>query len=610
MSFLLLHLLELAGLAGLLYATGFVLEAVSGELPRAQLGAVVVRTAAGSVVWIYVLFALAALGAYRPSAAFALAGLALLSAAALALRRGIRAPRPKWRELGWAGLAALPAAVLLLVLCVRAASLGVGHDDNVYHLLLPKLYLQHGGFVRVPFNVYSHWPHNVELLFGLAMMVDDHALAKLVHTLYLGLTLLAVYRLCRVHCSRAVAGLATLLVLGNDVVLYEGTVANIDIAFAFYFLLSVAYADAYLREHEWGSLVWCGVYAGALAGTKLSGLAGLACVAGVLVLRAPGRLRDVREWQRFALCLVLPALLLPLPWYIKSALYTGNPLYPMFYRWFGGIEWSEDLGKQFFAWQHGMGMGRSWRDYALLPLRVIRDGAYDYAHFDGYLGQFWLAAVPLALFAKRARSQLLAAGLYFVFWALSSQQLRFLIAALPPLAVAAADSFEALCQRLSHRAARVSLRAAAWLATAFAAWPMLYLTLEPAQREAAQLFERGPGEYAHFVPQGYAWLNRHTPADARVLMINENRGFFLDREFLAESFPDASQINWFLHQTRSVAELRARLAELGVTHIYIRSAKHGQLALAPNLESLLADAAQARRVFVCKRKRCEIYALQ
>ena len=67
----------------------------------------------------------------------------------------------------------------------------------------------------------------------------------------------------------------------------------------------------------------------------------------------------------------IPILALGAPWYAKTALATGNPVYPFAFEVFGGRDWSTALAAQFGNWHAALGMGREPLDYLLLPLRVL-----------------------------------------------------------------------------------------------------------------------------------------------------------------------------------------------------------------------------------------------
>src|SRR5262249_52412592 len=119
---------------------------------------------------------------------------------------------------------------------------------------------------------------------------------------------------------------------------------------------------------------------------------------------------------------------------------------------FGGPEWSTGLEGQFLAWQQSIGMGRQVVDFLLLPVRVALEGGSGYTHFDGRLNPLWCALVPLSLAAAPSsppvRRALGVAALYFLTWAATSQQARFLIPILPLLSVAAGVALATMLARV------------------------------------------------------------------------------------------------------------------------------------------------------------------
>lgn len=623
MLFALRHAAGVVFLGSLFWATGYLIGALLRDVEVRALGSFLVRTTTGVIAWICLLFLCASVGLFRASVALPLAALVLAAAAGRIALRAKRSPpwpelrerlraRGAWHELALKLLAAALPSLILTAIFFHALSPHLGWDDDVYHLTLPKLYVAEGGFRRVPFNVYSNWPHAVELLFGLAMMVDDYVLAKLVHPFFLVLIVLAVFRICRHRTSRALAVFATLLVLGNPVLLFEAERAYTDIAFAFFLLVAVACAIEHLQSEACAPLALAGLCCGALAGSKLSGLAGLPCVLLIVLARRPFCF-DRQRLRMIALCLVLPMIALAVPWYIKSYLYTGNPFYPFLFRFFGGVEWDAGLAEQFMNWQRSIGMGRSLHDYLALPLRVIVDGAPGYARFDGQVGRFWIVAVPLSMlgawFVQSPRPYLFCAGAYFVFWALASQQLRFLIAVLPLLAIATSVAIAWICDRLRARAARVALGVALAAGASSVLLPILYPSCEQAVTEAKNLIRSGPLSRSAVVPEGYAFINANTPPTSKIMLLNTNHGFFLGREYVADSFFEASQMNSVVSQAKSEEQLAAILRQLGLTHVYVWQDEWG-IPYPALLWSFLRDRHHAEVAYRCHDGYCTLYALR
>jgi hypothetical protein len=630
MSFLLAHLATLGSLTAAFGLGGYAIERAC--LRKADLGPLrpLAWATTGVLLWMLALFALAALGGLGSRAVIALAvGCAL--AAVLAQRRW-GAPRAAPGETGGMGAPGAGAGFALAAVVVTSPWLllalrpEVSWDASAYHLSLPRRYLAAGGFTEVPFSVYAHWPQGVELLFAAALSLRDHALAKALHWAFGVATLWALLlgarglmdgargggeraragdgaapRSAHVFGADAAGWLAAPLVLANPIFAFELSVAYVDLAYAFFFLASLLFAARW-RQGDGRSpatLVLAGVCAGALCNVKVTGALGAAAVGGALVLPRLSSLARRGAWRaagadaaRFS----IPVLLLWAPWLVRSALETGNPLYPLFWNVFGGPDWSPRLAEQFSAWQRSIGPGRSLVDYALLPLRVVVGGGPHYSAFQGEIGRHWLVLVPLALWfhrEPRVRAPLAASAVYFVLWALGSQQMRFLIPVLPPLALAGAAALLAAAARLPARGplARAPGRRALFavalvLATAYAGFTLRFPLLR-----AAQLVPSLAGDAQTFREAPLTPAERFVatlPADARLLLLGTNQVFFLEREAIADSFFEASQIADWLRDTHSAEDARARLRERGVTHVLVERGRF-RIDWPAGLDALLAD---------------------
>jgi len=540
----------------------------------------------GAFAWTGYLFALAALGWLgRPGV---LAGLALVGLARVATSRlGPESSaeveerqRPTVESVPGRiaiRLFALLAAALFALLFLVALNPSPAWDAQVYHLTVPKLWLEAGGFVRVPLNVYSLWPMNFQLLYAGAMAAGGHLLATLLHW---GAALLLAVLLWRAAGGRLGGAVAAGLLLANELVLFEARAAYADLAFALACLAAFLLLEKGLAEEiSARALLPAGLALGWAAGAKPTG-ALVALALGVVALRAAARrVGWPRGLRVVALGLALPSALLLAPWLLRSAWETGDPLYPMLHGWFGGPEWSAGLTERLVAWQRGMGMGRSAVDYLLLPWRVVTQGGEGYARFDGRLGPLWLLALPGALLAARGRPgvarPLAAAALLFVLWAAGPQQLRFLVPALPLAALAAGRAVAALDLRLGD-ARRRSLFA--WVVVTLlglALWPASARERARAARLAPLLVDRGAEVREMAVPPVLRWADEHLPADARLLLVNTNQAFFCPRPCLADSFFEASQIALLLEGAGDARAAAVRLGELGVTHLLVDPVPRG-----------------------------------
>ena len=608
------HAAALLALAILCWLTGSVLDRF-GFL-AADVGALagLRRLVLGIGGWIAVTFVLAAAGQLR-LATLSLVALAVVAGALWASRlprpAGGTLPRPAARA--WPAFAVLAAA--LAPLYFLALTPTVSWDASVYHLALPKLYLAHAGFRPVDMNVYSTWPLNVELLFAVALAVYDHVLAKLVHFGFGLATLYALWVGCRAFHRPASGWIAMPLLLANGVVAFEIRSAYVDLAYAFFFVAGFLFMIQAL-DREPRALWLAGICCGMAAGVKITGIA---CAAFIGALYLP---RLVRAWRRreamsallpFLIRFALPVLALWVPWLVRTAWLTGNPFYPLLHERLGGPDWSSTLTGQLQAWQSSIGMGRTPVDYLLLPVRIFLEGGQGYHRFDGELGAFWLALIPLAvLMARRVplvRRCLAVSGLYFVFWSLSAQQMRFLIPVLPLLAIAGAVAVVELLDRLPRAEWRRAGRALGFAAAIGLLIAGQSRVLVAGYRTLGVYLSAQGDLVSTAVHPVYRFVNDRLEPDAKLLMLGTNQRFFCDREVLADSFFEASQIADWLAPAQSVPELRERLAGRDVSHVLL---DHRPLPIAypATLGELLGDPGQVERVYHSPDGRYSVFELR
>ncbi len=512
-----------------------------------------------------------------------------------------------------------PAVFVVLVApCfILASSPDVAWDAGVYHLALPKLYIAGHGFHSVAMNVYANWPLNTELLFAGAMLVKDYILATTLHWGFGILCLYAIHTLCRVFDRPGGAWLAMALFLTNHIVLWEMTIAYIDLAYAFFFAAAFIFALWTMdnRPNRKAALLLCGICCGILTGIKLSGILGAAAIGVMLLFRLRSLHRGERWGEVWSLLgrFILPIVLLALPWVVKSAWHTGNPVYPFLHAWFGGPDWSPSLSGQLAAWQKSIGMGAAAIDYLLLPLRAILMGDVGYAHFDGRICRWWIVLIPLAVVFGRqlplVRRCLGTAGVYFVLWSVSSQQMRFLIPILPLLAVATAVAIDDRIGRMRRAHLRGPVACGCLIAAVLTAAGVNAGNYVNAFRFLQRLHAQGDAARQMAVPPAHRFINESLPASARVLCLNTNQGFFLDRDYLADSFFEASQIADWLRPADSRARIMACLAERGITHVLVEHKDWG-IAYPPALIEVLSDDNLMRPVYRSPDNRFDVLELQ
>jgi hypothetical protein len=326
----------------------------------------------GAGVVQYVPFALGALGYLSPaSLRIGLAAIALISlpdawTTLVAIRSALRtSERPPTWVLAW--LCALLPGLLVAFLLTLTPTLDA--DGLGYHLTVPKRWLLAGSLRYLPTYPYSNTPMGVEMLFMSGMAIGGDTAAKLLHFSLGMVGAWALYLAGKRLAGRMVGAVAASAFLfgpmGVGALLgwayLEGATSAALIGSALAWL--VWYQE---RDRAW--LRCAALLAGIGVCFKIT--AGLFPVAlGVLTLwvltseaRAQKKpvLAEVLSILRLAPLLLVPAL----PWLLRSAVVTGNPLFPMGAQWIPSRDFSAKLAGKFESYNRymvwGVTLGPSW----------------------------------------------------------------------------------------------------------------------------------------------------------------------------------------------------------------------------------------------------------
>jgi hypothetical protein len=471
--------------------------------------------------------------------------------------RPLRGLRPSLRDLP------LVIAVLFLLAHLPHALYPVlEHDDNVYHLELPQHYLESHALDAPVFSLYGAMPHLIEILYVVPLALGDFVAPK-VFALFLNFWILAgIGAFALPRLGRLGVGVGALLYLsGQNVEWHLGHAYNEPILG--FFLLSGALAFlAWWETRREGYLLVAGIACGAACASKYTAwpfaFAILASAAAGILRLEPSTPRRLRA----AALLVLPCAALVLPWVVKSAVTTGNPVYPNLYGVFGGSEWSEIQVQQHWnSLRVNGGLHKDLATYLLIPLRLVTDNErFIAATFSGSLMAVFLAGLLQPASWRRAGAHVQAmAILGLLAWTFTIQSGRYLVALVPLIVVAAMFWLERGRTLVAVAALAIAVAAAQRTLQPVTGFPVLDVFSVSRQ----ELVERNGGwKLTQF-------LNRELPPDARVLGLWYNRFFFLERPFEADPAYEApSGLAWLRKLDDPEAFARALTAR-GFTHLVV-----------------------------------------
>jgi hypothetical protein len=449
----------------------------------------------------------------------------------------------------------------------------------VYHLVIPKTYIENGGFDRIDYLLFFDMPHNINLLYGFSLMGRSAESSHLISFAFGILTATALISFCRKFYSEISGWFAALIFITTPVVMLETNAALVDVAMAFFFCVCVYAVFLWWENARIGFLVLAAIIMGIIVGCKYQGIY---CFGALLIVLLAVPPRDCAHFSSkhiiSTIVFIVVTTLLIIPWLIKNLVFTGNPVYPNLYGLFGGKDWLPQISDQLNFWLQSIGMGRSAKDFLLLPWRLTVRATHYYSRFSGIITPFYFFTLPLIFFVSQKTRitfrLLLICLIYIVLWFLGSQQMRFLI---PMLAILAIINGHILAQLFNKGKI---INTAAFLAIVFLIVGFVSISADLSDvylsgSYVSQAF--GTGDRDEFLTNVRSikvhpvikFVNKSLPENSVILMIFENRGYYLEREYIADGAYEASRILLWFNVNMSPQETLSILNTRGITHILV-----------------------------------------
>jgi hypothetical protein len=458
----------------------------------------------------------------------------VLRAVVLELKR-LRGFRPSSAQLVWLSL----FGALMSVLLLRALVFRTMGDDDGYHLSAPKRWLTSGVLHYLPTLTHTNASLGFEMLYAIALSTYDVIGAKVLHY-GSGLFTLGGLYLVGKRLGNPFAAVLTI-----SLVLIETPILNLPVLF------TVAYADfgaawmavasvllwlIWRAEQQEKFIVLLALCAGLAGSFKFTSLAlGLAWApALIFVARQAGAswFDSLARVVRFGLISVLPVI----PWLVRNALETGNPLYPMFSSIIPTRDWSAEHASVFGRYVRYYSWGvASGPELSELSRKLILLGTIVGIVAAGALC-FWLLRrlelrVMLLFAVTFTVISVALTGMIFRYW-------------MPAILTGALAILVSVTLRWSTSSWRY------WPASLLLALALLKTNLRGAEPGRSLLGDAklaaGVTSFAASYPDDAAWnmwraINEHTPPNARLLAAafyttfggSSFGGFWIDRPVYA-----------------------------------------------------------------------------
>jgi hypothetical protein len=471
------------------------------------------------------------------------------------------------------GLTALLSFLLTLVPPFEA------FDALLYHLTLPATILKNGGLSAINNSPFWH-PGLTENVYLWALGMGSERAAQILHFTWTVFAVLLLWHWAVKIWGPEIGRKTLLLIAAIPSLVMLASWAYADMSLVYY---TAAALYAFTRYRDTESTSWvliAGMMSGFAMGIKYTSFV-LPLTCGLLLLfRSPLRKAIVSAAQ-FSLI----ALLVASPWYIRNAVYMGNPVYPFVFQ---GRYWDDFLSR----WYAEAGTGIGWNplQLLLLPFNTVL-GIRDVTYFDGRIGLLFLLLAPFTVWILLTRARrgsaagwsLLAIGLFsalsFAAWTLgvinssALWQARLLLPALIPLSIPTALAWDSL-KTFDTPRLRISFLADA-LITLFIVLTLIDNTVFVIQRNplAVATGAQSREGYIERVNPSYAALISlmdELPDDARVYSLFEPRSYGLPRSTQADPIVYNFAHDAFLYRTSADIIRHWKLEQYSYILVYER----------------------------------------
>jgi len=510
----------------------------------------------------------------------------------------------------WAALALVLGFIALLCLVPP-----VSRDALVHHLAVPKLYLRAGGMVEIATMDWSYYPMNLDLLYWGCLWLGSDILPKFVHFAFGLGTAVLIYRYLREKLGGTWGLVGAFFFLTTPVIMKLSTTVYVDLGLAFF---SLAATLSLFRCRDagffgWKGVAWAGVLCGLGLGVKYNGLLVLLILAALVPLLVSRTVpkaghRDVKAMGLGAV-FVVAALLAYAPTGVRNAVWTGNPVYPLYNGTVQKVKRAltepakevpgaavavpakpEKSSVRLYPLQmRRLIYNESALDISLLPLRLFfqgRDG--DSRLFDGRFSPLLFLFLPLILLWRRIpgdwRSDV--GSLFFVSWiyiglalCLTAARVRYLVPVVPHLVMLAVYGLKLSLDVLKQVERPVLKKAGMaclalfigyglWVNTAYAAY--LYRYVKPLDYLSGTVDRDGYIARYRFEHDVFQFVNKTLDENDLLFFIYlGKRGYYCDIPYVPDSGNHLQRLFNNGGALRTPDEMAVFLKREGITHLVI-----------------------------------------
>jgi len=461
------------------------------------------------------------------------------------------------------------------------------YDSLTYHIGVPNYYVIKHRICEMPYNVASYYPFNTEMLYTLALLLKREGLPKLLHFSSGILCLGAIFSFCKRYFSELVGIIACAIFYSIPFLAMNSWVTGNDVALSYFFILSI-YALVNYFGSETPSLnstrgikwfILAGIFSGIAMGSKYTGVFTLF---GILLLiiwyqyfKMKMRFSEITKQILIFACLVVGIMS---PWLIKNMIYTGNPIFPFLYKWFGSknlVFYHEYYGNTVLP----MGLqSLKLKELFASPWVLTMEGQDSMT----FVGPMFLLFTPFVFFIKQKRNIINYLILFFLssylLWGMSTYKYRYLLPAFSVLSIITAYGLVTLCKRIPKYLGRlIPIVFAIFMGTnLYSVLMIMHFSYNPfalltgLETRDHYLSLTRPG-YPYPSYDAFKYINENLPEDVKIMIIGEAKVHYLKRDFIYNLVHNFTPVVEWTKVSKNGDELFVKIKEEKITHILINT---------------------------------------
>lgn len=124
----------------------------------------------------------------------------------------------------------------------------IGRDALTHHLVVPKLYLKHGGIYEIPELEFSYYPMNLDLLYLIPLSLGNDIILKFIHFSFALVNAYLIFAYLKKRIGAYYVLFGVILFLSLPVVIKLSTTAYVDLGLIIFSTASIIYLLKWIKK--------------------------------------------------------------------------------------------------------------------------------------------------------------------------------------------------------------------------------------------------------------------------------------------------------------------------------------------------------------------------